>query len=101
MARPPALGAPARRIMARALAQLEKRQLAAEADGKEYVLTETDRELLMDAAKMAALLERAKEPDEEKKPGEQGADEDAAALQRLNGTVPVREVPQADGESGE
>jgi hypothetical protein len=99
MARPPSLRRPALQIMAREMRRIEKLQLAAEASGADYPLTEGDLEAVEAAAKVATLLERVK-GDEEEKDEKAATPEDAAeSLRRLEEKGPAKVHRGAGGET--
>jgi len=113
MARPPSIRRPTLTVMAREVDRIQKKQARAHArleralkDGEpaerleeleaKAALTSAERETLVDAAKVAALLEKSKEKDEEAE-GEVSAESREAALKRLEADTPAT-APAPSGD---
>lgn len=91
MPRPPALKRPALLIMQRELKRIEKLQLAAEKENRDYPLSEDERAAVLDAAKVGALLERGpKGGDDDGEEQEKSPVDEKAALERLESKLPPK-----------
>lgn len=98
MPRPPALKRPALLIMQRELRRIEKLQLAAEKENRDYPLSEDERAAVLDAAKVGALLERGPKDGGDDDEQEKSPVDEKAALESLEKKLPPK---VSRGPSGE
>ena len=101
MPRPPALKRPALLIMQRELKRIERLQLAAEKENRDYPLSEDERAAVLDAAKVGALLERgSKDPGDDEEQEKAPVDE-KAALESLEKKLPPKVSRGPSGDDDE
>lgn len=102
MPRPPALKRPALLIMQRELKRIERLQLAAEKENRDYPLSEDERAAVLDAAKVGALLERGpKGGDDDGEEQDKSPVDEKAALESLEKKLPPKVSRGPSGDDDE